>query len=192
MNESSPRQPIDLDARGLRALAHPQRLRILDLLEADGPATATSLADRLGVKTGVTSWHLLKLAEHGLVEEIVDRGNKRERWWKPTESGWGINHGEFSGDEALAEASARLLSTVLAQQLSRALQFLNEDWSQEWRRAWLLTTDQTLTLDPEAMEALRAELWAVLDRYRAAPSAGDAAERVVIQLQGFPRARSQS
>lgn len=192
MTESTPRQPINVDARGLRALAHPQRLRILDLLEAEGPATATSLADRLGVKTGVTSWHLLKLAEHGLVEEIVDRGSKRERWWKPTESGWGINHGEFSGDDELAEASARLLSTVVSQQLTRALQFLEEDWPAEWRRAWLLTTDQTLTLDPEGMEALRAELWAVLDRYRAAPSTGDAAERIVIQLQGFPRARPQS
>ena len=42
------------NARQLRALTHPVRLRMLGMLRIDGPATATSLAERLGLNTGVT------------------------------------------------------------------------------------------------------------------------------------------
>jgi DNA-binding transcriptional ArsR family regulator len=69
-DESKMPQPAVLDSRGLRGLAHPMRVQILDLLDLDGPATATMLADSLGVRSGSTSWHLLKLAEVGLIVEV--------------------------------------------------------------------------------------------------------------------------
>ena len=37
-----------LDARSLKLLAHPLRVRIVGSLRADGPATATLLGERLG------------------------------------------------------------------------------------------------------------------------------------------------
>ncbi len=183
--------PIELDARRLRGLAHPMRVRILHLLETDGAATATMLADRLQVRSGSTSWHLAKLAEHGLVEEIPDRGAPRERWWQPARSGWMIRHGEFADDAELADASEIVLSSVLADQLLDATRFLHEDWDAAWRRSWILTTDQSLELDPAGLEALRADLWAVLERYRSTPSISEGAERITFQMQGFPR-RHQS
>ena len=189
--ETAPSPPIELDARRLRGLAHPMRVQILDLLEIDGPATATGLADRLGVRTGTTSWHLLKLSEHGLVEEVSDRGNRRERWWQSAGAAWSMNNADFVDDPELAEASDIVLSSVLSQQMLRATQFLQEDWSKSWREAWLLTTDQSLTLDPEAMLAMRAELWTVIERYRDHPSTGEDAERVVVQMQGFPHRSRQ-
>src|SRR6478609_3560973 len=51
----------------LRALAHPTRLTMLGMLRIDGPATATSLATRLGINTGQTSYHLRQLAHYGFV-----------------------------------------------------------------------------------------------------------------------------
>ena len=66
----------------LRALAHPVRLRMLGMLRIDGPATATSLATRLGLNSGATSYHLRQLAQHGFVVDDVERGNGRERWWQ--------------------------------------------------------------------------------------------------------------
>ena len=66
----------------LRALAHPTRLRMLGLLRVDGPATATTLATRLGLNTGQTSYHLRQLAQHGLVVDDAERGNGRDRWWR--------------------------------------------------------------------------------------------------------------
>src|SRR6478609_6720512 len=66
----------------LRALAHPTRLKMLGMLRIDGPATATSLATRLGINTGQTSYHLRQLAQHGFVVDDDARGNGRERWWQ--------------------------------------------------------------------------------------------------------------
>ena len=67
---------------GLKALSHPVRLRMLGLLRAEGPATATALAARLGLNSGATSYHLRQLAAHGFVEDDASRGNGRDPWWR--------------------------------------------------------------------------------------------------------------
>jgi predicted ArsR family transcriptional regulator len=66
----------------LKALTHPVRVRMLMLLRLEGPATATTLATRLGLNTGATSYHLRQLAQHGFVVDDEERGNGRDRWWK--------------------------------------------------------------------------------------------------------------
>src|SRR3954469_22151212 len=66
----------------LRALTHPVRLRILGLLRTEGATTATALAQRLGLNTGATSYHLRQLAQHGFIVDDEERGNGRERWWR--------------------------------------------------------------------------------------------------------------
>ena len=78
----------------LRALSHPTRLRMLGMLRIDGPATATSLAARLGINTGQTSYHLRQLAQHGFVVDDAERGNGRERWWKAA------HQSTIAGDDA--------------------------------------------------------------------------------------------
>jgi DNA-binding transcriptional ArsR family regulator len=75
-----PKHADELDVTAVRALAHPLRLRMLDLLRFDGPATATMLAGRVGESSGSTSYHLRQLARHEFIEEVVKRGG-RERWW---------------------------------------------------------------------------------------------------------------
>jgi DNA-binding transcriptional ArsR family regulator len=71
-----------LTPTALRGLVHPFRLRLLDLLQADGPATATTLARRIGESSGVASYHLRVLAEHGFIVEGTTRGTARDRWWR--------------------------------------------------------------------------------------------------------------
>jgi DNA-binding transcriptional ArsR family regulator len=76
-------QPVILDDPGrLRALSHPLRRRILDRLQAHGPATSTTLGEALGRNTGTTSYHLRQLEKSGFVEEIPERSTGRERWWR--------------------------------------------------------------------------------------------------------------
>src|SRR3954451_21753322 len=70
------------DPEALEALAHPLRGRLLGLLRSDGPATARGLATQVGESSGVTSYHLRKLADAGFVEEDAGRGTRRERWWR--------------------------------------------------------------------------------------------------------------
>ncbi len=71
-----------LDSSALRALAHPLRVKIYDILSQYGPQTASSLAERLGESSGSTSYHLRALAKHDLIREAPDRGTGRERWWE--------------------------------------------------------------------------------------------------------------
>jgi DNA-binding transcriptional ArsR family regulator len=51
-----------------------------DAVVLDGPSTATSLSERLGVNSGTVSHHLRQLGAAGFVEEDTERGNARERW----------------------------------------------------------------------------------------------------------------
>lgn len=80
--------PVDAhDAHGLgtaalRALAHPLRVKIYDILSQYGPQTATMLAEKLGESSGSTSYHLRALAKHDLIHEVKGKGAGRERWWE--------------------------------------------------------------------------------------------------------------
>src|SRR5579863_2837206 len=71
------RRAVNLDAKGLRALAHPVRVQLVDLLRRHGPSTATQLAERTGLTSGATSYHLRQLAASGFIVEDPDRGNAR-------------------------------------------------------------------------------------------------------------------
>ena len=80
MSDASPRQEIT-DVESLRLLAHPLRYRIEQELRR-GPVNSTTLARSLGVSTGLASYHLRRLADHGFVEEVPELARGRERWWR--------------------------------------------------------------------------------------------------------------
>lgn len=170
----------------LRALSHPIRVRMLDLLNRDGPATASGLAERLGESSGLASWHLRKLAEHGLIEEDVDRGTLRERWWRPAFDSYRLRIADFDGNPDLAMAVEVHLRTSLGQRYAAELQFVDEldEWRGEWQGKFSFDEDG-LSLTPDETVALDAEIRATIDRYRRAPRAGDAA--VVTHWAAFPR-----
>ncbi|QUQ65006.1 winged helix-turn-helix domain-containing protein [Kutzneria sp. CA-103260] len=177
---------IRLDAKTLRALAHPLRIRLLGLLRAEGPATATGLAQRVGESSGTTSWHLRQLADHGFIEQDTERGNKRERWWKAAYESTGLRMEDFRGDEESAGALSAYLYEIASGDYRRMTTFLAEDWGQEWRESFVMS-DQNLPLTPDELKAMRTELHEVVDRYRRPERRGD--EIVVAQIQAFPRKR---
>src|SRR5215213_4049628 len=71
------------DPRAMRALAHPLRLELLDLLAVEGTATATRCAEALGESQASCSFHLRQLAKYGFVEE-AEPASWRERPWRLT------------------------------------------------------------------------------------------------------------
>ncbi len=175
-----------LDPGSLRALANPVRVQILSLLTVEGPTTSAGLAHRLQVRSGSTSWHLSKLAEHGLIEEIPDRGTRRERWWRATSPGWSVDAGAYLSDPQTSQEAVVLLAAAISEQFRRAQQFLAEDWDTRWRESWILESSRPLRLGPDRLAALRDELRAVLTHYADRPGDTPDAETVLVQLQGFP------
>ena len=180
--------PIRLDPRSLRGIAHPLRVRMLGLLREHGPATATGLAARLGQSTGATSYHLRQLASYGFVVEDVERGVGRERWWRAAHQRTTLDHDTVTRSPADAEAYLRAVAASYADQVER--------WLDEGLPAATgldpecgTLSDWRLRLTPAEAADLHAEVFALVDRYRrddpdiAAPPD---AEPVVLQVQLMP------
>jgi len=179
--------PKRIDARSLRGLAHPLRMQILEALELDGPATSTGLSARLGESTGTISWHLRLLAEHGYIEEEVDRGTKRERWWRVPPAGTVLNPADFRDDPETSGALKVYLEDLVERYYDRVRRYVAEDWSGEWQHAASLSDWRDLKLTPEKLVALNHELQATIERYKADESSDADAMPVIVQLQSFPR-----
>ncbi|MEV4604858.1 helix-turn-helix domain-containing protein [Amycolatopsis sp. NPDC049253] len=175
-----------LDARTLRALAHPLRMRLLDLLEQDGPATATGLGKRVGESSGTTSWHLRRLADAGLVAEDPDRGSKRERWWKAAQDYTTIRTGDFVRDPELAGPISTVLHQLVEKRYQEEAQFVAQlpRWLDRWEHNATMTSEH-LSLTPEETRRMSEEITAVVDRYRRTPQPGD--DAVVTHWAAFPR-----
>ncbi|MEU5211383.1 helix-turn-helix domain-containing protein [Streptomyces sp. NPDC020742] len=163
-----------IDARSLRGLAHPLRMRILDLLTLDGPDTATGLARRLGENTGTVSWHLRHLAGHGFIEEETGRGTRRERWWRAERASRRLDTNDFRDDPDTRGALTVYLHETVQRDFEQVTSYLAEDWAPEWRDAGCLIRRSDLRLTPAQLAALNAELEQVIDRHReAARTAAD-------------------
>ncbi|WP_433167546.1 helix-turn-helix domain-containing protein [Kribbella sp. CA-247076] len=175
-----------IDARSLRGLAHPLRMDILEAIELDGPATSTTLSARLGESTGTISWHLRLLADHGYIEEDVERGTKRERWWRiPGRTV--LDPSEFRDDPDTSGALDVYLRHLVERYFDRVRTYVDENWPGEWQQAASLSDWRDLHLTPAQLTALNEELGTVIDRYTKVTPDGPAAERIIVQLQSFPR-----
>lgn len=124
MPHQKPAQPQAVDEFGLplrrlqradqlRALAHPRRMEIIDLLMADGPLTASQCAAKLDDSAASCSYHLRQLARFGFVEE-AEGGHGRNRPWRWVPIGNKIDAGDSAAERSAGERSAgEALAAVL-------------------------------------------------------------------------------
>jgi len=66
----------------IKALTHPLRLDLLELLAVSGPATAARCGRVLGVPQANCSFHLRQLAKYGFVVDAGPGEDRRERIWQ--------------------------------------------------------------------------------------------------------------
>ena len=66
----------------IKALTHPLRLDLLELLAVSGPATAARCGRALGVPQANCSFHLRQLAKYGFVVDAGPGEDRRERIWQ--------------------------------------------------------------------------------------------------------------
>lgn len=188
-----PRQDAMLTPKALRGLVHPIRLQLLELLQSDGPATATGLAARIGQSSGVTSYHLRVLAEHGFIVEDAERGTGRDRWWRAVHrsTSFTFRMPEDPGDADSVEDAAHFMRLVAEQAHRRVLAFidslsahLDELPTLPWG-----TSEYALRLSLDEARALREQITELVIRYRREqgdPDPRQGTERAMIQFQLFP------
>ncbi|MFB7466278.1 ArsR/SmtB family transcription factor [Streptomyces sp. NPDC056224] len=177
-----------LDARSLRGLAHPLRIRMLATLRHDGPATASQLAQQLGESSGSTSYHLRQLAVHGFVEDAPEHGKGRERWWKATHDGTVFDEKLIYDEDPATRGAADLfmheIATIHTQELSTWLGNAHT-WSKEWRRGSDMS-DFTLRLTAAQSLELIRRMHELVNGFRDLPQE-EGMEQVRVHTHVLPR-----
>src|SRR5215467_863164 len=117
------------DPQAIRALAHPLRIALVELLGA-GPMTAAECARALGSTQANCSFHLRQLAKYGFVGPAPEGADRRERRWQllDYEQSWTSEEPELT--MALDQVFVRRESARLLDWTVRAA-----SWEPEWRRA---------------------------------------------------------
>jgi DNA-binding transcriptional ArsR family regulator len=181
---------LTLDARSLRGLAHPLRMRLITALRDHGPSTASQLAARLGESSGATSYHLRQLASFGLVEDDTGRGSARERWWKAAHRGQTVESiDEFvrHPDPEVRDAMNTFLVEHVASSAEQVATWMRtmHTWPEQWRNTWD-SSRFTLRLTPEDARELSARVHEVIESFRERETDGPDAEPVRVQFHEFP------
>ena len=181
------------DAQTMRALAHPVRLELLDLIRREGDMTATRAAEVLDESPGNMSWHLQTLAKYGFVEESGEGKGRSRPWRLAAES----NRFVADDDDPVSAAAGSLLARqVLDRAVAGQHQWLTESgaYPAEWRESAFLT-DSLGYLTPGEIAQMSEEVREIFARYDARDARGErpaAALPVRLTAFGHPLPLTQS
>jgi hypothetical protein len=161
-NDHSASDPERHDPKALRALAHPLRWQLIDLLGSEGTATATRCAEVLGESVASCSYHLGILAKYGYVEEAPGRTG-REKPWRLASTRQDLGAGGLGTEGQLAAEAAT--EAFLEHEFARTKQRQRHRSlePEQWRPA---LQGESVWLTEQEYAAAKEELFAVLERYR--------------------------
>jgi predicted ArsR family transcriptional regulator len=158
-----PREPIR-DPKRLRALAHPLRWKLINLIDEEDTATATRCAEVLGESVASCSYHLNMLAKYDFIEQ-AEGGQGREKPWKL-----------ISREQSFSSEGMDLEGRLAAEAAGDA--FLDYEWDamrarrrrrdtepEEWREPTGMTASSMYVTVDEAKE-LRQQLNSLIDSYQ--------------------------
>ncbi|ACZ29360.1 transcriptional regulator, ArsR family [Xylanimonas cellulosilytica DSM 15894] len=177
---------VELTAESVKVLAHPLRSRLLSALRRGGPATATALAAQLRTNSGATSYHLRRLEAVGLVADTGD-GRGKERLWAASTESHGWRNSAFADDEDARTAIGWLVRDYQHTYDQRFTAWL--DVADTWPAAWqdvLGLEDAWVEVTPEQLQALKAEIDAVVLRYAEAGKGDPRARRIALYRTSMP------
>jgi len=172
----------------MRALAHPLKWTLMDVLLTEGTATSTRCAEVTGESQANCSFHLRQLARYGLVEEAPS-SSKKERPWRLTtvEQSWSRVQPDDERTEALRELEQVFVQHEFATLMRwvRTAAAYGYEWQQASMRAgaiaWL-TPDELASLRDQIEELMLAFRDRVTD-----PAARPAGSRLVrLFAAGYP------
>lgn len=173
------------DPRRIRALAHPLRITLLDVLGAEpGEFTATECAARTGASVASCAYHLHTLAKYGFVEPGRRRG--RDKPWRLT-SPHGLDVRPDFSDPVATAAVTEMAAFQVEHQLERIRAWLAAVPGDrpEWTDASTLTSSRAWMTQEELAEVSRTlQRIADLAAGRSDPARRPAGARPV-QIFGF-------
>ncbi|MFY9913667.1 MAG: helix-turn-helix domain-containing protein [Nocardioidaceae bacterium] len=135
-------------ASDMKALAHPVRMDVLELLVTHGGMTASDAAAELGLTPANVSWHLRKLAQHGFVRQATSGPGRRRPWKAVAES---LTWGDDAEDMTAATSLQDVAIERELQRLRAALANVDGE-SEVWRAAMSLHQSQLWLTADEARE----------------------------------------
>ena len=190
-DEKGPEARVLRDPKAMRAMAHPVRLQVLEILGEEGPLTATELGERIGESPANTSFHLRTLAKYGFVEE-AERGKGRSRPWREVTGALVVREEELDGEArraAVAMASAKRMVLLRLIERWAAERF---GYSKKWQAVGFEMEFRTRMTADEVKKVGR-EIWDVLAPYRRPKDeVPKGAKAVTIAAWGFPTEPPQS
>jgi hypothetical protein len=148
------------DPRTMRALAHPTRLSLLELMAREGSVTVTRASEVLGESTASCSYHVRQLAKYGFVEP-AGGGRGRERPWRRATRGQSYQE---VGDPATSAAAETLTSIVVERHMRTIMRWLEGRRREpdEWRRVAGFS-DRLLYLTPDELAELDRRVFDVVE-----------------------------
>jgi predicted ArsR family transcriptional regulator len=151
------------DPRAMRAIAHPVRLAILDVLDARGTTTATECARSVGESPQACSYHLRALAKWGIVQ-TAESTDGRETRWRLVARSIKFGGGE-QGTPGYEAATAALRTTVLARDERMLEDFFarKSELPEDWRHATL--SSAVVHVAPEELQELTSRFEALVREY---------------------------
>jgi DNA-binding transcriptional ArsR family regulator len=167
MTERRPRLEVT-DPAMLKALAHPLRMRLYELLAIQGPANASALADHVGEPVALVSYHLHQLGRYGYADPAPELArDRRERWWRAAAIGVTYSSADFMDDPGGRAAMMAAWRVNLGRRVERAQAFHEapDAWGKDWVDAGL-SSDRTIRVTPEELRELSAEVGALLQRWQ--------------------------
>jgi Helix-turn-helix domain len=158
-------EPLTLtDPKAMRALAHPVRMALLEVLNVAGTLTATQASEILGESPANCAFHLRTLAKYGFVRE-AGGGRGRERPWTATRRTLRISATELTDAQAVLAADA-LSEAYFEHWVERARPVHGGNARLPgWEHATNMTTSAVF-LTAEETRQLNREMQAIIDRYQ--------------------------
>lgn len=134
MDERTTPQVRTSDPERIRALTHPVRIAILELIDARRQATATECAEALGETVANCSFHLRTLERYGFVERAEPIG--RLRPWRRTKTSpraFGADPGAEGADPASTHAVVELAAMTASRDVERFIASMRAEAEQSVR-----------------------------------------------------------
>lgn len=152
------------DPKELRALAHPVRMRLLQLIARDGKLTATQCAAAMGESVANCSYHLNMLAKYDYIQQ-AEGGQGREKPWELVHEGHSWSTVSDDPEASLAAEAASDMFLQVAFDTIRERHQLESLEPDEWRDAVGLG-DSNEYLTPAELSEMREEIKEIMGRYK--------------------------